>query len=286
MAFGSLDAAKIPNHIMPSRPRLPLFLCLLFLLTGGLPVTPTSQAQSADDPLRFAFWLVEDVRAVPDALSPPTWIPIGAAAAGVIGLSAADASLAADLQEWHRRELWRVVEEFGDANAMRPAAVIVFVGSLLQDDRRVQDAAFTGLESLVLSNVLTNLLKAVHGRSRPWQERGANNWKPFSGRTSFPSGHATTAFALMTPWVVYFGHPVAWLGMGVATATSLSRVTLRYHWPSDVLAGALIGSGVSWWLSKRHQRASNDNFTSQELNQGVQVSPFAHPFGAGVRVSF
>ena len=34
----------------------------------------------------------------------------------------------------------------------------------------------------------------------------------------------------MTPLVMYFDHPAAWLGMAVATASSLSRVTLRYHW--------------------------------------------------------
>ena len=58
------------------------------------------------------------------------------------------------MQRWHHREVWRVVEEFGDANPMRPASIMIFVGSLFQDDRRMQDAAFTGLEALILANSL------------------------------------------------------------------------------------------------------------------------------------
>lgn len=285
MGIGSFDRAKIPIPIMPRCPRRLLFSLALQLLTLGWSGAGSAWAQSADDPLRFAVWLAQDVRALPGIVTPDALFPIGVGVAGVVGLSAADASLAADLQEWHRRELWRVVEEFGDANAMRPAAVLVFVGSLLQDDHRMQDAAFTGLESLMLANLITNALKAIHGRSRPWQERGADDWKPFSGRTSFPSGHATTAFALMTPWVVYYRSPAAWAGMGLAAASSLSRVTLRYHWPSDVLAGALIGSGVSWWLARRHQRSSQDSFTS-EPEPGILVQPFLLPAGGGVRLAF
>ena len=268
---------------MPRCPRQLLFSWFLAGVLVGLALPRMVWAQSADDPLRFAVWLVQDLRAVPSALSPAVLAPVGVGLAGVVGLSAVDAPLAADLQ---RRELWRVVEELGDANAMRPAAIMVFVGSLLQDDHRVQDAAFTGLESLVMANMLTNVLKAIHGRSRPWQEEGAGHWKPFSGRTSFPSGHATTAFALMTPWVVYFRHPVAWAGMGLAAATSISRVTLRYHWPSDVLAGALIGSGVSWWLATRHLRSSQEAFAADASESRWAVRAYLQPQRVGVRLSF
>lgn len=237
------------------------------MCTCELTITPV-EAQEANDPLRFASWLVSDVRAFPSSLIRPPSALLGASLLGVGLVSYRDAQWAESMQKWHRREAWRVVEEFGDANAMRPAAILVFVGSLFQDDRRFQDAAFTGLESLILANLLTNAFKAVSGRSRPWQEPGADDWEPFSGKTSFPSGHATTAFALMTPWVMYFDHPVAWAGMVVATASSLSRVTLRYHWPSDILAGALIGSSMSIWLARRHQKSMQSAIAGAEPENG------------------
>lgn len=252
-----------------------------------VPGVRSSVAQNSDDPLRFAAWIVQDFRAFPGALIRSPSPEFGAGVLAVGTLSYRDASLAGSMQQWHRRELWRVVEEFGDANAMRPASIMIFAGSLLQDDHRVQDAAFTGLEALILANLLTNALKAAFGRSRPWQESGADDWEPLSGNTSFPSGHATTAFALMTPWVMYFRHPLAWTAIGLATATSLSRVTLRHHWPSDILAGALIGSSVSVWLSKRHMRSgAGSGFNSTGSSSRFKVRPILSPLRTGVRVAF
>ena len=264
-----------------------VFLCLCALI-----VAP-SKAHETDDPLRFASWLASDARAFPGSLIRPPSTLFGTGLLGVGLVSYRDAQWAGSMQKWHRREAWRVVEEFGDANAMRPAAILVFVGSLFQDNHRFQDAAFTGLESLMLANLLTNALKAITGRSRPWQEPGADDWEPFSGNTSFPSGHATTAFALMTPWMMYFDHPVAWMGMGLATATSLSRVTLRYHWPSDVLAGALIGSSVSIWLSRRHQQSMQPAFSDSQLDErrpvrrhSLEATPLLGLNHVGLRLSF
>lgn len=245
-----------------------------------------AKGQSTDDPLRFGAWLVQDVRAFPGALIRKPSTLFGASLMGVGLVSYKDAEWGPAMQTWHRREAWRVVEEFGDANAMRPAAIMIFVGSLFQDDHRFQDAAFTGLESLILANLLTNGLKAMGGRSRPWQEDGADDWEPFSGNTSFPSGHATTAFALMTPWIMYFDHPLAWAGIGIATATSLSRVTLRYHWPSDVLAGAMIGSSISIWLSRRHQRSMNGTLPDSRSGVQLQVDPIMGPSLVGMRLTF
>ena len=271
------------SHAASFRWLVMLVLTTLLLVPGAR----ISVAQDSDDPLRFAAWLGQDFRAFPRALvrAPSPTFGAGVLAVGI--LSYRDASLAGSMQKWHRRELWRVVEEFGDANAMRPASIIIFAGALLQDDHRVQDAAFTGLEALILANLLTNALKAAFGRSRPWQEPGADDWEPFSGSTSFPSGHATTAFALMTPWVMYFRHPLAWTAIGLATATSLSRVTLRYHWPSDVLAGAIVGSSISVWLSRRHMQAgAGSGFIRSESSSRLQVRPILSPFRTGVRLSF
>jgi len=250
-------------------------------------VTLPSAAQSADSPLRFGTWMVQDARAFPGALlsRPSAWIGAGVVGMGLVATQ--DTGWGPSMQRWHHREVWRVVEEFGDANAMRPASIMIFVGSLFQDDRRIQDAAFTGLEALILANLLTNALKAAAGRSRPWQSDDAHEWKPLSGKTSFPSGHATTAFALMTPWVMYIDHPMAWVGMGLAAFSSISRVTLRYHWPSDIVAGALIGSSVAVWLSRRHQRgaAGTGVLSHRPVSPGPRLDPLIGLAHLGLRVT-
>lgn len=235
------------------------------------------------DPLRFLAWVRDDVQAIPGSLFRAPTNTAGLFAIAWGGVALKDDEWAESMQDWHRRELWRLVEELGDANAARPAALIIFAGSLLQDDSRYQDAAFTSIEALIFANIATNALKLIAGRARPWQANDSHNWEPFSGDTSFPSGHATTAFALITPWLVYLPHPLTYTLAGLATATSISRVTLRYHWPSDVVAGAAIGASMGLWLARRHKRDPGTGFADSGR---INLSTIIAPRTLGLRVRF
>jgi membrane-associated phospholipid phosphatase len=64
-------------------------------------------------------------------------------------------------------------------------------------------------------------------------------------RSSFPSGHTTTAFALAGIFVLSRVHPLLMVGvLGLASLAGLSRAVVGAHWPMDILAGAFGG-----WLS-------------------------------------
>jgi undecaprenyl-diphosphatase len=89
------------------------------------------------------------------------------------------------------------------------------------------------------------LLKPLFSRIRPcnaleWVVTPAG--KSFG--LSFPSAHATNAFALATFFSVHFRRLTPLL-MAVATLVALSRVYLGLHYPSDVAAGAILGAGVA-----------------------------------------
>jgi undecaprenyl-diphosphatase len=105
-----------------------------------------------------------------------------------------------------------------------------------------------------LPTLATSLLKRLIGRGRPDHlEESAQlvfhpNWDDWLHQ-SFPSGHATTAFALFT--VIGFLAP-RWFypGLVVAVAIAASRLSLGVHYPSDVLAGAVagvLGAYVARW---------------------------------------
>lgn len=96
--------------------------------------------------------------------------------------------------------------------------------------------------SLALAAAITTAGKVSLGRLRPSSERDADDFKPFSGHDSFPSGHTTMAFALATSLANEIRRPWATAGLlALAAGTGWSRVYENQHWLSDVAAGAMVG---------------------------------------------
>src|SRR5262245_38497318 len=90
---------------------------------------------------------------------------------------------------------------------------------------------------------LYKLLKRAMARPRPCAAEGSGlvPLVPALDRFSFPSGHTLHAVAFT---VVVLGHypGLAWLLVPFTALVALSRVVLGLHYPSDVLAGAALGS--------------------------------------------
>jgi len=112
------------------------------------------------------------------------------------------------------------------------------------------------LMAWLTSGVLVQVLKRIWDRPRPSNLAGAlvaADERIFS--KSFPSGHSctTAAMAMVLTMVFWKRYPGVVLGAWVvALLVMLSRVYRGVHYPSDVLAGALIGGmcgymAVVWW---------------------------------------
>jgi undecaprenyl-diphosphatase len=114
--------------------------------------------------------------------------------------------------------------------------------------------------SVALSVLAGEVIKGIVGRGRPFVGGAANpfNFSHFAwseAYASFPSGHATTSFALA--FAVAAIWPRARIAMfAYALVIIATRLVLLAHHPSDVVAGALTGvigaMAVRYWFAARH----------------------------------
>jgi membrane-associated phospholipid phosphatase len=128
---------------------------------------------------------------------------------------------------------------------------IGILGRLLDRRRRGRWGAAIG--AVAGAYVLNTAIKPIVGRRRPELE-GLPALAATPTRLSFPSAHASTSFAGAAAYS-RLGLPCAPL-YGLAAALSLSRVYLGVHHPSDVLAGALLGSAAGSCAMRRAERGA------------------------------
>lgn len=135
-------------------------------------------------------------------------------------------------------------------------AVVLTIGLIKKDSLLKQNALMIS-GTLIISSVISIGLKYGINRDRPFTTYPEIEKLAPGGSPAFPSGHTSMAFSTATSlslaypkWYVIFPSHL-WAG-----AVGYSRMHLGVHYPSDVVVGALIGSGSAWissFLTKKIQ---------------------------------
>lgn len=199
------------------------------------------------------------------------WLAVGLGAAIIVLMFLLDAWEIAQMPARGTPSLWwlRIVTDFGKDEYVLVALVVLLILIALAAPalRGIQRALLLGLGTrlqflfcaVAFANLVTEVLKYVVGRGRPFVggEANAFHFSHLAGTgaySSFPSGHATTAFALA--FAVAAVWPQARVAMAIyAVIIAASRLVLLAHHPSDVVAGALVGiigaMVVRYWFAAR-----------------------------------
>ncbi|MFT4604681.1 MAG: membrane-associated phospholipid phosphatase [Rhodothermales bacterium] len=241
-------------------------LCLFLLL-----VCCAHLDASAQDRSRFLRWMKSDVSALGSSVLRHAPAASGAAAGLLMGAQFIDPVMNDGVRAWSSGSVDRFLDSTNPMGGPAVTAKVagVFGLTLLLGDAKSQNAAFTSLESLLLAGGLSYGLKYAFGRGRPDEGYAPNHFEPFSGHSSFPSGHTTTAFAIIVPWAVYYRTPVARGLLLLPLGTALARLDRDKHWATDVLAGGTIGSLTAIFLARRHQGRTQRS----RGNPAVRVAP-------------
>jgi undecaprenyl-diphosphatase len=131
-------------------------------------------------------------------------------------------------------------------------AIFIFLLRIfIRDKQEGVKAGMVIAATVFLSRIIiTEVIRHFFFRLRPFIENQATVLIDQSAKeASMPSGHAALFFALAT--VVYFYNKKLGIFLFVSTfLISISRVFVGIHWPSDILAGALVGIFSGWFIYK------------------------------------
>jgi len=114
------------------------------------------------------------------------------------------------------------------------------------------ESGFLAGEAALNSLVAVESFKYSLRRARPYQGNGGGAFFQ-SGGTSFPSEHAAAAWSVAG--VIAHEYPGPFtkiMAYGLASLVDISRVRAQQHFPSDVVAGAVIGNLIAQNIYSRH----------------------------------
>lgn len=115
-----------------------------------------------------------------------------------------------------------------------------------------RETGFLAGEAALNSFIVVEAMKYPLGRERPYQGNGSGPF--FSGGVSFPSEHATAAFAVAGVIAHEYPGPITKIAVyALAGLVDYSRFRARQHFPSDIFVGSVIGNLVAQNIySRRH----------------------------------
>ena len=170
-------------------------------------------------------------------------------------------------------DIAKVIEEFGFVPSFGIMGAFYLGGAMLDNYKAKSVAMDAFAASLVSAGIITSSLKVIVGRSRPEDDMGTYKFQPFGWNFSFPSGHTTQAFSLAS---VIAEHYDEWwidaISYGIAGGVGLARVEQGAHFPSDVIAGALIGTIVGKTIVRYNR----------QFHKNVIIGPAPDIDGAGL----
>lgn len=221
-----------------------------------------------EDLFQRNYWyeVLLDVREVfiaPSKWDTRDWLTLGGVVAGIGTVAIFDEDINHAIQRNKNgtvNDVLHAVEPFGNEYAIGVVGSFYVFGEFFKDPRAKTTALDAISASAIASGIITNVSKYAIGRSRPLDHEGAYHFAPFSGRDSFSSGHTAEAFALAS--VISEHYPTPWVQItsyGIAGLVGYARISEGRHWPSDVLAGAAIGTFVGKTVvhfNERHRRVA------------------------------
>lgn len=145
----------------------------------------------------------------------------------------------------------------------------LYLWSFHTHDPLQRETGLLATEAVVDSLIVSQGISLITSRQRPLQGNGMGEF--FRGGSSFPSSHSAAAWAAAGVLAhEYHGTLTKVLVYGLASTVSVTSVTSKKHFPSDVL----IGSGLGWLISEYvYRKNHNPELGGSAWNPLADVNP-------------
>jgi len=193
----------------------------------------------------IAFTLPRIAVADDDDSGTPWWVTT-ALVGGAVGLTMTlDDEINKSVLD-NKTEAWEtfadITRPWGEWVVFVPVGVGLTAAGWAAGDDAVRIAGERASVSIAVSAVLEGIGKYSFSRRRPSSAENSRDFEFFSSHSSFPSGHATVAFALSKSLSDDINRRWATVGLyTIATASAYARLVDNMHWASDLVAGAVVG---------------------------------------------
>jgi hypothetical protein len=150
----------------------------------------------------------------------------------------------------------RTISYAGSIYGLGAVATTFYLIGRKNNNYRARETGLLSAEALTDSVIAGTALKGITQRARP--RAGVERSEFFDGGNSFPSGHATQAWAVAAVIASeYKQRPAVQIAAyGIASAVSVARFTGHNHYISDVLAGSAMGYAIGKFVFNAHHRES------------------------------
>ncbi len=146
-------------------------------------------------------------------------------------------------------------------------AALLTVG-IAKPDSLLRKKSLFGVETIASAEAITFALKIAIDRPRPGKRDTSFSVVLIAKNAAFPSGHTSEAFAMATAlsisvpkWYVIVP-AYSW-----AALMAYARMYLGVHYPTDVLAGAIVGAGSGYMMYKLNKWLSKNDTQNHPANE-------------------
>jgi len=182
----------------------------------------------------------------------------------------------------------------GDGETLILLSVGVFLVGYAWKREAFRQAGIDSLVAHAVAGIAVQIPKHIIGRPRPrFTHQDAFEYGPSiqGGLDAFPSGHATASFAVAAVFARYVPR-MAWLWYGAASYVGLCRFLRGSHFPTDVIAGAVLGFLVGYVCARPYKEWRHSLYHAIPLGLPLLIGglavfwvTFRHPYTGGWAVA-